>query len=93
VDLSDRANVRILLVDDTAEIALGNRDFLTRFRMFVANVAQYHELKEQYEIVSIDLRYDGQIVYRPRAGAAKAVPKASQETGSTGAAEQALATR
>jgi cell division protein FtsQ len=97
VDLSDRANVQVLLVDDTAEILLGDRDFLKRFRMFVGNVAQYHELKEQYEIVSIDLRFDGQIVYRPRAGTAKAVPKPaaapSQATGSTGPAEQALATR
>ena len=67
VDVSDRSNVRILLVDDTAEISLGDRDFLKRYRMLLSNVAKYHELKAEYaEISSIDLRFDGQIIYRPR---------------------------
>lgn len=67
VDVSDRGNVRILLVDDTAEISLGDRDFLKRYRMLLSNVDKYHELKAEYfEITSIDLRFDGQIIYRPR---------------------------
>lgn len=68
VDLSDPADVKLLLVDDTAEILLGDRDFLRRFRILMANLAQYRELQAQYqEIASVDLRYEGQIIYRPRA--------------------------
>jgi len=67
VDLADTRNVRILMVDDTAEVFLGDRNFLERFRAFVANMPQYEELKAQYsEIASVDLRYDGKIIYRPR---------------------------
>ncbi len=68
VDLSDPADVKLLLVDDTAEILLGDRDFLKRFQRLMSNLAQYRELQAQYqEIASVDLRYDGQIIYRPRA--------------------------
>lgn len=68
VDLSDPADVKLLLVDDTAEILLGDRDFLRRFQTLMANLAQYRELQAQYqEIASVDLRYEGQIIYRPRA--------------------------
>jgi cell division septal protein FtsQ len=67
VDLSDRNNLKILLVDDAAEIYMGNIDFLKRFRILMANMSQYREIKDQYtEIVSVDLRFDGQIIYRPR---------------------------
>jgi hypothetical protein len=71
VDLSDRSNLRILLVDDLAEISLGDRDFLKRFRTLMSNLSQYQEVKAQYEIGSIDLRFDDQIIYRPRGGAKK----------------------
>ena len=68
VDLSDPADVKLLLVDDTAEILLGDRDFLKRFQRLMSNLAQYRELQAQYqEIASVDLRYEGQIIYRPRA--------------------------
>lgn len=67
VDLSDKNNVRILLVDDNAEVFLGDREFLKRIRTLMANLPQYQELKSQYsEIASVDLRFDGQIIYRPR---------------------------
>lgn len=67
VDLSDPADVKLLLVDDSAEILLGDRDFLKRIQTLVANLTQYRELQAQYqEIASVDLRYDGQIIYRPR---------------------------
>ncbi|NWG13099.1 MAG: FtsQ-type POTRA domain-containing protein [Acidobacteria bacterium] len=66
VDLSDPANAKVLLVDDTAEIFLGDRDFLKRFGTFMANLPHYKELKSQYqEIASVDMRYEGQIIYRP----------------------------
>ncbi len=67
VDLSDKSNVRIMLVDDTAEIQFGDRDFLKRFSKFMANMNQYRELKVQYgEFASVDLRFDSQIAYRRR---------------------------
>jgi len=67
VDLSDRSNIRILLIDDTAELYLGDKDFLKRFSKFKANLPEYKDLKSQYkDIASVDLRYNGQIIYRPR---------------------------
>ena len=45
---------------------MGDADFLKRFRTLMSNMSQYQELKAQYnEIASIDLRFDGQIIYRP----------------------------
>jgi cell division protein FtsQ len=74
VDLSDTANVRILLVDDPAEISLGDRAFLKRFRAFMSNLDEYQKLRGTYaEIASIDLRFDGQIIYRPRGDAKNAI--------------------
>jgi cell division protein FtsQ len=68
MDCSDLTNVKVLLVDDTAEILLGDRDFLKRFETFMANLPQYREVKSQYqEIAAVDLRYEGQIIYRPAA--------------------------
>jgi len=76
VDLSDPGNVRVLLVDDTAEISLGDKDFLKRFQDFLA---QYPKAKAQYgEMISVDLRFYPQIVYRPKRSAG------SQETPGTG---------
>jgi cell division protein FtsQ len=67
VDISDPENLKIMLVDDTAEIYLGGDDFLKRFRTFVSNMGEYQKLKNQFsEFASIDLRYKGEIVYRPR---------------------------
>ncbi len=67
VDLSDKANVKILLVDESAEILLGDHDFLKRFRTLMSNMTQYREIKTQYEeISSVDLRNEGQIVFRTR---------------------------
>jgi cell division septal protein FtsQ len=67
VDVSDRQNLKILLVDDTAEVYLGEKDYLKRFKTFIGNLSEYQKLKLQYsEFASIDMRYEGQIVYRPR---------------------------
>ena len=62
VDISDPKNIKIMLVDGTPEIYLGEKDYLKRFRKFV----KYSELKDQYaEIKSIDLRFDHLIKYEP----------------------------
>jgi cell division protein FtsQ len=67
VDISDPENLKIMLVDDTAEIYMGGDDFLKRFRTFINNMGEYQKLKNQFsEFASIDMRYKGQIVYRPR---------------------------
>jgi cell division protein FtsQ len=77
IDLSDPANIKLMLVDDTAEVFLGDRDFLKRFQMLMSSQEQYQELKAQgREIASVDLRFDSQIVFRPRPPAAEqAEPK------------------
>ena len=70
VDISDPKNLKLMLVDDTAEVYLGEKDYLKRFRALMDNMKQYQELKDQYtEIESIDLRFPGNIIYRPRRGA------------------------
>jgi cell division septal protein FtsQ len=69
VDVSDLENIKVLLVDDTAEIILGDKDFLRRFRRLLSNMDRYRAAKAEYgEMISVDLRVDGQIVYRPRSG-------------------------
>lgn len=67
VDISNPENLKLLLVDDTAEVFLGEKDYQKRFLALMENRKQYQELKNQYsEIESIDLRVDGIITYRPR---------------------------
>jgi cell division septal protein FtsQ len=67
VDISDPKNLKLMLVDDTAEVFLGGKDYQKRFRALIENMGQYRELKDQYtEIESIDLRFDGNIIYRPK---------------------------
>lgn len=66
VDISDRENLTVLLVDDSVEVYLGEKDYWKRFHALMENMQQYQELKNQYtEIESIDLRFDS-IIYRPR---------------------------
>jgi cell division septal protein FtsQ len=65
VDISDRKNLKFLLVDDTAEIYIGDKNYLERFQKFVNNPNEYQKLKTQYnEIDVIDLRFDHKILYR-----------------------------
>jgi len=69
IDLSDVTNVKVLLLDDTAEILLGDRDIPQRLTTFLDNLPHYRELKTQYqEIAEVDMRFEGQIIYRPAAG-------------------------
>jgi cell division septal protein FtsQ len=71
VDISDRNNLKIMLVDDTAEVYLGSKDYLKRFRTLMDYMGKYQELKSKNnDIASIDLRFDGQILYRPRGAGA-----------------------
>jgi cell division protein FtsQ len=71
VDISDPDNLKVLLVDDTAEVFLGEKDYLKRFRALMDNMKKYEELKNQYsEIESIDLRMEGNIIYTPKRASA-----------------------
>jgi cell division protein FtsQ len=72
VDISDPENLKILLVDDTAEVYLGEKDYLKRFSTLMNNLGEYQKLKNQYtEFVWIDMRFENQIVYLPRRGNAE----------------------
>jgi cell division protein FtsQ len=68
IDVSDPNNMKILLVDDSAEIYLGEKDYLKRFRKLMDNLSVYQDVKNQYndDIVSVDLRLPGQITYHRR---------------------------
>ncbi len=77
VDLSDPGNIKIVLVDDTAEIFLGDRDFGKRFQAFMT---EYPQAKSQYgEMSSVNLRFFPDIVYNP-----KRPPAVKPETGAAG---------
>jgi cell division septal protein FtsQ len=66
VDVSDRDNIKVMLVDETAEIFLGDREFGKRYRTLMANMGKFYELKEQYgEIESADMRFEDKIVWLP----------------------------
>jgi cell division septal protein FtsQ len=66
VDVSDRDNVKLLLVDEVAEVNLGDRDYGKRFRTLIANMGQFYELKDKYgEIESVDMRFEDKIVWLP----------------------------
>jgi cell division septal protein FtsQ len=65
VDVEEADNLKVLLVDETAEIYLGEKDYRKRFCMLMNHLDQYRELKKQYQdIPLVDLRFDNQIVYR-----------------------------
>lgn len=72
VDVTQTENLKILLVDDTAEIYLGEKDYLRRFGTLMNNLGEYRKLKDQHgEFATIDMRFDNQIVYgrRPESAA------------------------
>jgi cell division protein FtsQ len=63
VDLSDPQNLKMLLVNDTVEVMLGEKEYVKRFRKLM----QYRNLREQYDaLASIDVRFDGKIIYHRR---------------------------
>jgi cell division protein FtsQ len=67
VDISEPKNLKILLVDDPAEVYLGETDYLKRFQKLIDNLNVYQEVKSQNgEIAWVDLRHTGQILYHRR---------------------------
>jgi len=63
VDISEWNNLKIMLVDDTCEIWLGEKDYLKRFRD-VLNSAQYAQYKNNPELVEVDVSLGNSIRYR-----------------------------
>jgi cell division septal protein FtsQ len=71
VDISDRNNLKIMLVDDTAEVNLGEKDYLKRFNNLMKYWGYYQGLKNQNrDIAAIILSFPGQIVYQGRGASA-----------------------
>jgi cell division protein FtsQ len=69
VDISDPNNLKIFLVDDSAEVYLGEKDYLKRFQNLIDNLNVYYEkVKSQNNDIAwvVDLRHVGKIVYSPR---------------------------
>jgi cell division septal protein FtsQ len=63
VDISDQGNLKIMLVDDTAEISLGNRDYFKRLQTLMTS-PQYQMLKKDARVlVKVDLRSKTEITY------------------------------
>jgi cell division protein FtsQ len=80
VDISDKSNLKLLLVDDAAEVYLGDKDYLKRFQKLVNNPDEYQRLKSQnYAIDAIDLRYDHKIVFIPPKQAQLAAAEAGKK--------------
>lgn len=64
IDISDRNNLKVILVNDNTEIHLGKEDYRNRLHKFFANKESYEEIKKKYGgVVSVDLRSDTQITY------------------------------
>ncbi len=65
VDLSDPEDVKVTANDPggTMVVHLGASDFLPRYKLYVAHVAEW---RQQFQnIQSVDLRYEGQVVVNP----------------------------
>lgn len=65
VDLSDPEDVKVTANDPggTMVVHLGAQDFLPRFKLYVAHIAEW---RQQFQNVqSVDLRYEGQVVVNP----------------------------
>jgi cell division protein FtsQ len=69
VDLSDGEDLRATVFrgDQTMELHLGHTDFEARFRTFLSLLLQVGSNSKQID--SMDLRYGGQVVVRPRQSA------------------------
>jgi cell division protein FtsQ len=64
IDISNPDNLKLLLVDDSAEICLGEKDYLKRFQKLMDNLNTYQEVKSQNNnIATVDLRLTGKILY------------------------------
>jgi cell division protein FtsQ len=68
VDLSDPENVKVTANDPggTMVVHLGAQDFLPRYKLYVAHIAEW---RQQFQNVqSVDLRFEGQVVVNPDNG-------------------------
>ncbi len=61
VDLSDPEDVRVIVGDNsgTALVHLGSTDFQRRYRFYLEHINSW---RQQYQVRSVDLRYDGQVI-------------------------------
>jgi cell division protein FtsQ len=65
IDLSDPEDVKVTANDPggTMVVHLGAQDFLGRYKLYVAHVAEW---RQQFQNVqSVDLRYEGQVIVNP----------------------------
>jgi len=65
VDLSDPEDIKITTNDPAGAVLvhLGSSDFLTRYKWYLANIADWRQ--KYVNLQSVDLRYEGQIVINP----------------------------
>lgn len=85
VDLSDPENVKVTANDPggTMVVHLGKEDFLPRYKLYVAHIAEW---RQQFQNVqSVDLRYEGQVVVNPDKTAEINPPRKHGDTEKTGA--------
>lgn len=65
VDLADPEDVKITANDPAGAVVihLGSSDFLARYKLYVAHVAEW---RQQFQnLQSVDLRYEGQVIVNP----------------------------
>jgi cell division protein FtsQ len=65
IDVSDPEDVKVTAngSDGAVLIHLGNSEFLTRYKLYVAHIAEW---RQQFQnLQSVDLRYEGQIIVNP----------------------------
>jgi cell division protein FtsQ len=65
VDLSDPEDVKVMADEGggTLLVHLGSQDFLARYKLYLAHVAEWR--KQYQNLQSVDLRYEGQVVVNP----------------------------
>src|SRR5438445_6985164 len=85
VDLSDPENVKVTANDPggTMVVHLGAQDFLPRYKLYVAHIAEW---RQQFQNVqSVDLRFEGQVIVNPDKTAEANPPRRHGDTEKTGA--------
>jgi cell division protein FtsQ len=63
--LSDPEDVKVMADEGggTLLVHLGSQDFLARYKLYLAHVAEWR--KQYQNLQSVDLRYEGQVVVNP----------------------------
>jgi cell division protein FtsQ len=87
VDLSDPEDVKVTANDagGTMVVHLGKEDFLPRYKLYVAHIAEW---RQQFQNVqSVDLRYEGQVIVNPDKPAETNPPRRHGDTENAGAAK------